>query len=104
METRIKTRNSKKWWALAAITLAVLVVGIDQTVLSLALPTLAKELHATNSELQWFVAAFSLALCATLLSRGSLETGSAEKGCSSSHWPYSELAPLRAPFLPLQPC
>lgn len=70
--TSASPRNSRKWWALAAITLAVMAVGIDQTVLSIALPTLAGALHASTAQLQWFVASFSLALCATLLPAGLL--------------------------------
>jgi MFS transporter, DHA2 family, multidrug resistance protein len=64
--------GNRRWWALGAITLSVLAVGIDQTVLSLALPTLAKNLHATSTELQWFVAAFSIAMVAFLLPAGLL--------------------------------
>jgi hypothetical protein len=37
----MKTVGVRRWWALAAITLAVLAVGMDVTILSIALPTLA---------------------------------------------------------------
>ena len=33
--------GARKWWALGAVTLSVLAVGLDGTVLSVALPTLA---------------------------------------------------------------
>ena len=59
-----------RWWALAALALAGLVVGIDATVLNLALPTLATSLRATTPELQWFVDAYSLAMAAMLLPAG----------------------------------
>ncbi len=65
-------RGASKWWALAALVLAVLTVGIDTTVLNLALPALADALHASNAELQWFVAAYALALPAFLLPAGLL--------------------------------
>jgi MFS transporter, DHA2 family, multidrug resistance protein len=71
MTTLRKTSPARRWAALGAIILSVLAVGIDQTVLNLALPTLARVLHASNTDLQWFVAAFSLALCATLLPAGA---------------------------------
>jgi EmrB/QacA subfamily drug resistance transporter len=57
---------------LAAITLNVIVVGIDQTVLSVDLSTLANALHATTAELQCSLCRFSLALCASLLPAGLL--------------------------------
>jgi DHA2 family multidrug resistance protein-like MFS transporter len=64
--------GTRKWWALVALTLSVLVAGLDGTVLSLALPTLAGALHASEADLQWFVAAYSLALAAMLLPAGLL--------------------------------
>ena len=44
---------ARKWWALVAIAASVLVVGLDLTVLNLALPTVAADLHASTSDLQW---------------------------------------------------
>src|SRR5262245_57468317 len=62
----------KRWWALGALSLSVLVVGLDLFVLSLALPTLAVDLHATTGDLQWFVDSYSLVLAAALLPAGLL--------------------------------
>ena len=50
----MKGRDARRWWALGAITLAVMAAGLDATVLSLALPTLTTALHASESQLQWF--------------------------------------------------
>ncbi len=61
-----------RWWALGALAISVLVVGLDLFVLSLALPTLAVDLHASTSDLQWFVDAYSLVLAAALLPAGLL--------------------------------
>ena len=62
----------RRWWALGALALSVLVVGLDLTVLNLALPTLGTDLHASTSDLQWFVDAYSLVLAAALLPAGVL--------------------------------
>jgi len=62
----------KRWWALGALSLSVLVVGLDLFVLSLALPTLSVDLHATTGDLQWFVDSYSLVLAAALLPAGLL--------------------------------
>ncbi|HKA97573.1 MAG TPA: DHA2 family efflux MFS transporter permease subunit [Streptosporangiaceae bacterium] len=62
--------GTRRWWALIALALAVLVVGLDLTVLNLALPTLAADLHASTSDLQWFVDAYTLVIAAVLLPAG----------------------------------
>lgn len=64
--------GSRRWWALGAITLAVLAVSLDVTVLSVALPTLATALHASESDLQWFYSGYALVLAAAMLPAGLL--------------------------------
>src|SRR5947208_15854588 len=64
--------GNRKWWALGALTLAVLAVGLDSTVLSVALPTLATALHASESDLQWFTSGYLLVLAAAMLPAGLL--------------------------------
>jgi MFS transporter, DHA2 family, multidrug resistance protein len=64
--------ETRRWWALAALSLSVLVVALDLFVLTLALPTLSADLHASSSDLQWFVDAYSLVLAAVLLPAGWL--------------------------------
>jgi DHA2 family multidrug resistance protein-like MFS transporter len=64
--------DARRWWALAALALSVLVVGLDLFVLSLALPTLSTDLHASSADLQWFVDAYTLVLAAALLPAGLL--------------------------------
>src|SRR6516225_9166024 len=61
-----------KWWALGGLTLGVLAVGLDATVLSVALPTLAGSLRASAADLQWFVSAYTLGLAVGLLPGGAL--------------------------------
>src|SRR5579859_343769 len=63
---------SRRWWALGALSLSVLVVALDLFVLTLALPTVSADLHASSSDLQWFVDAYSLVLAAALLPAGLL--------------------------------
>src|SRR5207245_5383566 len=61
-----------RWWALAAIVVSGLVVGLDSTVLITALPTLSSKLGATTSDLQWIAAAYTLTLGGLLLPGGVL--------------------------------
>ncbi len=64
--------DRRRWWALAGLTLAVLAVGLDMTVLSVALPTLASSLHASEADLQWFSSGYMLVLAAGMLPMGVL--------------------------------
>jgi MFS transporter, DHA2 family, multidrug resistance protein len=64
--------ESRRWWALAALSLSVLVVALDLFVLTLALPTVSADLHASSGDLEWFVDAYSLVLAAALLPAGLL--------------------------------
>ncbi|MHA6764175.1 MFS transporter [Streptacidiphilus sp. PAMC 29251] len=64
--------SSRRWWALAALAVAMLTIGLDTTVLTVALPTLAGDLHASTADLQWFSGAYTLALAAALLPAGAL--------------------------------
>jgi EmrB/QacA subfamily drug resistance transporter len=64
--------KSKRWWALIALSLSFLVVGLDSYVLTTALPTLSAKLGATTSQLQWITDAYTLAMAALLLPAGKL--------------------------------
>ncbi len=66
------THSARRWWALVAIAASVLVVGLDLTVLNLALPTMAVSLHASTGDLQWIVDSYSLVLAALILPAGLL--------------------------------
>jgi len=60
----------RKWWALGAVSLCILAVSLDGTVLSVALTTLAKALHASESDLEWFSSGYLLLLAAATLPAG----------------------------------
>lgn len=62
--------GSRRWWALGAVSLCVLAVSLDGTVLSVALPTLSGALRASNSDLEWFVSGYLLLLAAGVLPAG----------------------------------
>ncbi|SFB61166.1 drug resistance transporter, EmrB/QacA subfamily [Amycolatopsis marina] len=64
--------DPRRWWALGALALALLTFGLDVTILNVALPTLATELTASTSQLQWFANAYTLVLAAGLLPAGLL--------------------------------
>jgi EmrB/QacA subfamily drug resistance transporter len=62
--------HPRRWWALGALAVSLLTIGLDLTVLNVAMPTLAVDLGATTTQLQWFGNAYTLALAALLLPAG----------------------------------
>src|SRR3954452_815864 len=66
--------------ALPALLLAAFVINLDTTIINVALPTLVRELDASNSDLQWIVDAYNLVFAALLLASGSLSDRVGRKG------------------------
>ncbi len=56
---------------LAICCMSLFIVGLDVTVVNVALPSIGRELHASVSGLQWVVAAYSLVLASLLMLSGS---------------------------------
>ncbi|WP_431921877.1 MFS transporter [Nonomuraea jabiensis] len=50
--------------------LTSLAVGFDVTILNLALPSMAEDLHADNAQLRWFVTVYTLVLAAGMIPAG----------------------------------
>ena len=65
-------RARSRWWALGAVALALLVVGLDTTVVVIALPTLSTKLGASTDELQWVMNAYTLVLAGLIIPAGVL--------------------------------
>lgn len=64
--------SSGRWWAMGAIALSMLVVSLDLTVLSLALPTIAGTMRASTGDLQWITDSYALVIAALILPAGLL--------------------------------
>src|SRR5437899_2014020 len=74
-----KAMHDRRWFTLLVLCLSLLVIGLDNTVLNVALPTLAKPkalgiggLGASASQLQWIVDAYTIVFAGLLLTAGSL--------------------------------
>jgi MFS transporter, DHA2 family, multidrug resistance protein len=65
-------KSPRRWWVLGALVLSAIVVGVDVNVLSVALPTLARDLGASTAQLQWIVDSYTLVGAALLLPAGML--------------------------------
>ena len=64
--------HDRRWWVLGVLCVVVLIVVIDNTIVNVALPVFSKDLHASNSSLQWIVDAYSLPFAGLLLAGGGL--------------------------------
>src|SRR4051794_21522396 len=64
--------DPRRWWTLAVLCLSLLVIGLDNTILNVALPTLQDDLGASASQLQWIVDVYMLVFAGVLLTAGSL--------------------------------
>src|SRR5262245_34032784 len=65
---------------LGSLLLATFAINLDITIVNVALPSLGRELHATNSQLQWIVDAYSLVFAAFVLGAGNLSDRRGRKG------------------------
>ena len=65
---------------LASLLLAAFAINVDITIVNVALPSLVRELHASTSQLQWVVDAYSLVFAAVILAAGSLSDRLGRKG------------------------
>ena len=68
----VRPAPANRWATLAVLCLSLLVIVVDTTIVNVALPTLARQLHATTSGLQWIVDGYTLAFASLLLLAGAL--------------------------------
>src|ERR1700676_5821320 len=62
----------RRWYTLGVLCLSLVMIVAANTSLNVALPTLVRDLHASGSDLQWVVDAYSLVFAGLLLNAGSL--------------------------------
>ncbi len=62
----------RRWWALAVISLAQLMVLLDATIVNIALPSAQQDLGFSDSTRQWVVTAYALAFGSLLLLGGRI--------------------------------
>jgi DHA2 family multidrug resistance protein-like MFS transporter len=64
--------SERRWLVLFVLCIAVFLVVVDNTIVNVALPTISRDLHASNSSLQWIVDGYSLPFAGLLLAGGGL--------------------------------
>ena len=67
------TASSRRpWYTLAVLCLSLLITVVDATIVNVALPTLARDLRAGTSGLQWITDSYTLTFAALLLLAGAI--------------------------------
>src|SRR5690348_1590057 len=69
---RFVTEENRKWWTLAAVSVGLFVIMLDNTVVNVALPAMQRSLHIGLSELEWVVTGYALTFAAFMLTGGKL--------------------------------
>ncbi len=62
----------RKWWTLIVVCVGTFMLLLDITIVNVALPTIASELKASFTEIQWVIDAYALTLASVLLTAGTL--------------------------------
>ena len=71
---------NRKPLILVSLLLAAFVINLETTIVNVALPTLVRQLNASDSQLQWVVDAYNLVFAACVLAAGSLSDRFGRKG------------------------
>ncbi|MDR6321935.1 DHA2 family efflux MFS transporter permease subunit [Actinoplanes couchii] len=66
------TETARRWPVLAICVTSIFLVGLDTTVVNVALPSIGGELRLAISDLQWAIDAYTLVLASLLITSGAL--------------------------------
>jgi EmrB/QacA subfamily drug resistance transporter len=66
------SEEARKWWTLAAVAFGLFMIMLDNTVVNVALPSIAADLQADLSALEWIVTGYALTFASLMLTGGKL--------------------------------
>ena len=72
MEVIQEKAYRRRWAILVVLCVSLLIIVLDNSILNVAIPTLIKQLHATNSQVQWMVDSYTLVFAGLLLTMGAM--------------------------------
>ncbi len=73
MNSAVDSRKYRlRWKTLTVLALSLMLIGLDNTILNVAIPTLQREFSASASQLQWMVNSYILVFAGLLLAMGGL--------------------------------
>src|SRR5215211_5384892 len=71
LANRVNDSNAK-WYTLGAACFGLFMAILDNLVVNIAMPTIARDLDATTSQLQWIVSAYTLVFASLQITAGGL--------------------------------
>ena len=90
----------RRYWAIAAIALAITMSVLDSTIVNVALPTIARDFHAGAATSIWVINAYQLAILVVLLPLASLGEIVGYRRVSQAGLTIFTLASLGCAFAP----
>src|SRR5215208_2900403 len=72
MSATAQSIHDRRWWTLLVVSVALLVISLDNTILNVALPSIERDLDASSGQLQWIVDSYTLVFAGLLLTMGAL--------------------------------
>src|SRR5580765_5357842 len=72
MRARIFAPENRKWWTLAAVSFGLFMIMLDNTIVNVALPSIARDLDIGVSELEWVVVGYALTFAVFMLTGGKV--------------------------------
>ena len=72
MRARILASENRKWWTLGAVSFGLFMIMLDNTVVNVALPSMAQDLGVGLSELEWIVTGYALTFASLMLVGGKV--------------------------------
>ncbi|HEX2496743.1 MAG TPA: MFS transporter, partial [Gaiellaceae bacterium] len=72
MALHLLSEEARKWWTLVAVAFGLFMIMLDNTVVNVALPSMARDLGADLSELEWIVTGYALTFASLMLTGGKL--------------------------------
>ena len=72
--------HAKRWWVLGVLCLSMTIIVMDNTILNVAIPSLIRDLDASNSQVQWIIDSYTIVFAGLLLTTGSISDRFGRKG------------------------
>ena len=92
LSERVQARAfERRWWILIVLCVSLLVIVLDNSILNVAIPTIVRDLGATEGQIQWIVDAYTLVFAGLLLTMGSLGDRFGRRGALQAHRRVSSL-------------
>ena len=64
--------HRRRWWTLLALCLSLTVTSIDNTILNVGLPSIVKDVGASQAQLQWLIDSYTIVFACLLLTMGAI--------------------------------